>query len=254
MNTALILDDEALARMSLQGLLRKHCPQVGDIYCAATVAEAVSVLKEKTVGLLFIDIHLGSERGFGLVRSIDTEKQAVIFVTAHEQYALSAIKAHALDYLLKPVNIDELNAAVEKASRYLNKHYTGKEEIQRENSVHPGRSDYDAPGRLIIPHGAGFDIIDAQKIIFAEADGNYTIFHLEGYRKMVSSKQIGYYETVLEPSSFFRAHKSFIINLKYLTGYSSREGYVAHMMEGYKIPISRRKLPDFLERCKKRQP
>lgn len=240
MYSALILDDEELARKNLQGLLSRSCPQVGPVRLAENVTTALQLLQEQPVDILFLDVNLGTETGFDLLQRHLGDQKAVIFVTAHEEFSLRAIKAEAADYLLKPVDVEELRTAVDKA--------IAKAGTRTEKSPLPaGQPDM----RLVVHHGSGFEMLPIPQIIFAEAEGNYTTFYLEGYRKVISSKQLGSYETLLPEQAFFRSHKSYIINLKHLKGYSSRNGYTALLSESYEVPVSRRKLQGFLELSKK---
>lgn len=238
MYSALILDDEELARKNLQGLLMRSCPQIGPVRLAENVNTALRLLQEQPVDILFLDVNLGSETGFDLLQRRLGDQKAVIFVTAHEEFSLRAIKADAADYLLKPVDVEELKTAVGKA--------IAKAGSKTEKSPE-GQPDM----RLVVHHGSGFEMLAIPQIIFAEAEGNYTTFYLEGYRKVVSSKQLGSYEMLLPEQAFFRSHKSYIINLKHLKGYSSRNGYTALLSESYEVPVSRRKLQGFLELSKK---
>lgn len=106
--------------------------------------------------------------------------------------------------------------------------------------------------RLVISHGHGFEVLPLSEIIFAAAEGNYTIFHLEGHRKVISSRQLGSYESQLPGPGFFRTHKSYLINLRHLKGYSTRNGYMVLLSNGYEVPVSRRKLTEFRELSRKR--
>lgn len=234
MYAALLLDDEELAQKTLKGLIANHCPEISTLHEARDTEEAIKVLAKHRVDFLFLDIELGSESGFDALDHIQTQNQAVIFVTAHEAFSLRALKAGAVDYLLKPISIDELKAAVKKGIGILPK------------PSEPAVPDH----RIMVSKGGGFDLLDSQEIVFAEAEGNYTTFYLYDGQKITSSKQIGFYEELLLPPRFFRSHKSYIIHLKYLKGYSSREGHMALLEKAQQVPVSRRKLQEFLSLCK----
>lgn len=240
MYSALLLDDEELARKTLRGLLAMHCPQITHIHEAQDTEEAIRVLAKHPVDFLFLDIELGGQSGFDALNHIQTHAQAVIFVTAHEEFSLRALKAGALDYLLKPVDIEELKVSVKKGCETLAKN----PDTETDNPAKPLNV------RIMVAKGGGFDLLEANEIIFAEADGNYTTFYLQGGRRVTSSKQIGFYEELLLPPLFFRSHKSYIINLKYLKGYTSREGHIALMEEEHQVSVSRRKLSEFIDLCK----
>lgn len=242
MYTALILDDEAPARRCLQELLARHCDPITTIFLAEDIATATRLLHENKIDILFLDVNLGEETGFNLLENTISKSQAVIFVTAYEEFSLKAIKAQAIDYLLKPIDIDELIVAVNKAKTFL-KTTTPQQAI--------ASPPHNARNQVIVHHGQGFELFNFSQILFAEAEGSYTSFYLEGARKVIASRQLGSYESLLANPSFFRSHKSYIINLSHLKGYSSKNGYAALLAEGYEVPVSRRKLSLFLELSKK---
>lgn len=214
---------------------------------AATVGEARQVLEQQRVDFLFLNIDPGMETGFDMLKSIPAEEYAVIFTSAHQDYSLQALKANALDYLLKPLDLGELDAAVSKARNFINRKTVGLTlglpGIATAQQAHQERDDL----KLVIRHERGFEVLQARHIIVAEADGNYTTFYLEDKRKTIASKQLGLYEELLAAPLFFRCHKSYIINLDHLQGYSSTHGHTAVMAGSHEAPISRRKLPEFLE-------
>ena len=244
----LILDDETIARKQLKKLLNIYCSQAGPVFCAANIEQARLALSHQKIDLLFLDIDLGSENGFDLLEKTYTRNQAVIFVTAYEAYGFKAIKAGAVDYLLKPVVIDELVAAVEKADAFL----SGKKSpAHLPGELPAGLLPNEKTGeKVVIVNGNDFEIVVMQQIIFAAAEGNYTYFHLEGNRKLLSTRPLGAYEALLPFPGFFRAHKSYLINMKQLKRFSSQDGHTAFLSGGYSIPVSRRKVAAFLELCK----
>lgn len=241
MYSALILDDEEAARKTLHGLLSRYCPEIRTLYTAAGISGAREIIEKKNVDFLFFDIALGSHTSFDMVMHTGLSGKALIFVSAHEEFSMQALKSGALDYLLKPVDIDELKLAVKKGCSFL----------EKEKRAQAPQEDADASEiKLMVNHGSGFNLLSGEDILFARADGNYTTFHLQGHKKIMSAKQIGFYEELLPPQLFFRSHKSYIINIRYLEGYSFREGHTAHLSEGHEVPVSRRKLSQFIELCK----
>ncbi|WP_118973843.1 LytR/AlgR family response regulator transcription factor [Taibaiella koreensis] len=243
MFSALILDDEAPARKFLHGLLAEHCTQLSAFFLAGDIPTAARLLQENEIDILFLDVNLGTETGFDLLQQGTGRHQALIFVTAHEEFSLKAIKARAIDYLLKPIDIDELLLAVDKATGFLKS--TRPAPVAQTPASDTGKQ------QVIVNHDDGFELFDQSRILFAEAEGSYTAFYLEGAQKIIASRQLGSYETLLASPFFFRSHKSYIINLRHLKGYSSKNGYTALLSEGYEVPVSRRKLSLFLELSKK---
>ena len=252
---AIIIDDEKKVRDALGIMVMKNCPGIRLCGTAASAEEGRELLKKEEVDFIFLDISMPREDGFTFLRSIPQDDYAVIFVTAYEEFALKALKASAIDYLLKPVNPVELREAVTKAINHheLRKLKTEARTIYRqslENLHDHVTSDYKQLDKITIPEQFGFRIVRVQDLMYLEADSNYTILHLSGLNKIVASRSLGEFEGILENSSFFRIHKSTIINLNYLKAYSSYEGNFAELIDGTMLNISRRKMNEFREAVK----
>jgi two-component system LytT family response regulator len=242
---ALIVDDESDARENLRILLEDHCPEVQVVGMAGSAEEARKLVQEITPDLLFLDIKMPGEDGFELLRSLADKELPVVFTTAYDEYALRAFKENALDYLEKPIDPAELERAVRKVHRMLDE----PAEVQRRKEAMAALVN--APGaplsqRVAVPGRDGLMLIPHDEIVYLEAADSYTNLHLADGRRVVSSKNIRIFETNLDPSRFFRVHKSYIINLGHLKGFSRSEGNMALMGNGTMVPVSRRKLPEFL--------
>ncbi|SOD11344.1 LytR/AlgR family response regulator transcription factor [Pedobacter xixiisoli] len=245
----IIVDDEEFARSSLYFLLQENCPDVNICGIAKSVNEARFLLQSFDVDLIFLDIAMPAENGFSLIPQAQEANANVVFTTAYDQYALKAIKANALDYLLKPIDIDELVAAVEKAlkQRALN------DALNRSNSLKNLEEDLkEQKGvcRLTLPSGQGYRLVDLDEIIHIEADSNYSIFHLKNTEKITVSKVLKDYEEILPEDRFVRIHKSSIVNLKYVKEYNNKNGLVLSLSNGQNIVVSRRRASDFFEKMK----
>ncbi len=247
MLNAIIVDDEEFARSSLYFLLQEHCSKVQIAGIAKSVAEARNLLLTNIVNLIFLDIAMPGENGFELIPEIKQSNANVIFTTAYNQYALRAIKANALDYLLKPIAIDELKIAVEKATQHqkLNTQYQQKNE-NIQNLAHE-LNDTSAIKKITLPNGKGYSIIDVDNIIHLEADSNYSVFYLANSEKIAVSKTLKEYEEILPENKFVRIHKSSIVNLSYLKEYN---GIHVVLKNGKTIAVSRRRATEFLEKIK----
>lgn len=247
---ALIVDDEAPNRDFLKHLITEYCDEVKVVGSAASAADAREVLKKAKVDVIFLDINMPGEDGFEFLNSIDKEDYAVVFVTAYQKYALKALKANALDYLLKPVDISELKEAVRRveAAWKMRKNNPEVNKIYKQslNNLRDNITMKAPITRLTIPQQQGFIIIDPMDICYLEADGSYTILHFADLKKQAVSKNIKEFEELLDPDSFFRTHKSAIINLRYLKQYSSVDGHFAIMNDNSKVMISRRRVEDFM--------
>ncbi len=249
---AIIIDDELNVRQTLEILLRHFCPEIRICGSAESAAAGRQLLKAFDVHLIFLDISMPNENGFDFIASIPKEEYAIIFTTAHEEFALKAIKANAIDYLLKPINPTELKEAVDKATSYLNLRLQ-QNKIQDiyseslENLIEQVKNKNSRVNKITVVEKFGFQIIEVDSIRYLEADSNYTVLHLSGLEKIISSKSLGEFEKVLDPDQFFRIHKSNIINLNFLKGFSSYQGYFAVLDDKTKLPISRRRFNEFRE-------
>lgn len=250
MLNTIIVDDEEFARSSLYFLLQENCENIHISGIAKSVAEARQLLINNQIDLIFLDIAMPGENGFELIPQAQISKSHVIFTTAYDQYALRAIKANALDYLLKPIDIDELKLAVEKAGKYiaLNQKEQNRNENLQNLAVH--LSERNEIRKISLPNGQGYSLINIDDIIHIEADSNYSIFHLANKENITVSKVLKEYEEILPEQQFVRIHKSSIVNLNYLKEYNSRNGMEVILKNGEKIAVSRRRASDFAEKIK----
>ncbi|MFV0589888.1 MAG: LytR/AlgR family response regulator transcription factor [Draconibacterium sp.] len=249
---AIIIDDEVNVQQALQLLLERYCPEINICGAAGSASTGRELLKRFDVHLIFLDISMPGENGFEFLSSIPKENYAIIFTTAYEEYALRAIKANAIDYLLKPIDPMELKEAVAKATSHLDLRRQNEMMQQTygeslENLAMQTSAGIDFPKRITVVEKFGFQIIDTEKIRYLEADANYCIIHISGLEKIVSSKSLGEFEKILDPTVFFRIHKSTIINMKYLKGFSSYQGAYAILDDNTKLAISRRRAIEFKE-------
>jgi two-component system LytT family response regulator len=252
---ALIIDDEKIIRRALVLLLAEYCPEIRVCGSAGSAQEGRELLQSYEVDFIFLDISMPKEDGFAFLRSIPKENYGIIFVTAFEEYALRALKASAIDYLLKPVNALDLREAVSKAIQYhelrqsraeVRKIYHESLENLQEN-IH---SEEKLITKITVHEQSGFRMVNVSDLMYLQADSNYTILHLSGLDKIVATRSLGEFEKILEHPAFVRIHKSTIINMNYLRAYSSYEGNFAELNDGTKLSISRGRLNDFREAIK----
>lgn len=249
---AIIVDDEEFARSSLYFLLQENCENVNIVGIAKSVKEARLLLEESNIDLIFLDIAMPGENGFELIPSALKHHARVVFTTAYDQYALRAIKANALDYLLKPIDIDELKATVVKATNdtMLNK-LSIQLQSEQLNNLADQMTERSEIRKLSLPNGQGvYTLVDFDDIVNIEADSNYSVFYLMGKEKITVAKVLKEYEEILPPNKFVRVHKSSIINLDYLTEYNSKNGLEVALKNGIKIAVSRRRASEFADKIK----
>ncbi len=245
----LIIDDEENARKNLKLILDEYCPETEVIAEADSAKQARELINKHQPDLLFLDINMPNEDGFELLDSIENKNFAVIFVTAHNQFALKALKAGAIDYIEKPIDIEELQVAVKKINT--NKAENNNVNFEMIKQLLDEYKNDNKSETIAVPTIAGYEIIKTSDIIHLEADESYTKIFLVDGEKCLSSMTIARYEKVLDKNTFFRIHKSHIINMRnHLKEFNRHEGNVAIMDNGQQIPVARRKLSNFINTIK----
>lgn len=244
----LIVDDEFNCRSNLQMLIEEYCPELEVLDLADSAEKARTLIKELDPDVVFLDIKMPGEDGFAFLKSLSDYRFSVVFTTAHNQFALKAFKANAIDYLEKPIDVDDLKKAVAKLvkihSSPAGSAKAGAEVVQQAlDSLVTKKS----PEVIAIPTSDGFVMARNEEIIYLEADENYTYIYLTGNRKYFSCGSIKRYEDVLDKNVFFRTHRSFIINVTHhLKEFSRKEGNMVILTGNIKVPVARRTLPEFL--------
>lgn len=232
--TALILDDEIDNITLLKILLNKYCKSVATIYTATTVAEATALYLEHVPDILYLDIKLGNnETAFSFVEKITDFKPEIIFISSYEEYAIKAINIQALGYIVKPIEVSKLVNITNKAICCLeNKKKLESVKTQSQN----GLIDF-----IAIPSTSKIDVINPSDIVYLEADGRYTIFHLKEGTKKTASRNLGEYEKQLDKNLFFRIHHTYIINLKTVSLINKAAGNYVELINNVKLPIAKRR-------------
>ena len=247
---ALLIDDEVKNLTSLAFLLHHDCDGIEVAYMVSNAQQARDWLKSNHADVIFLDITMPGENGFEFLTSIESKNIKVIFVTAYNEYALQAIKASAVDYILKPVHIDELRKAVHKIKLSSDNLMAAEQHqllvqhlLDSVNKKNPIR-------KIAVPQLGSIRFIDLNEIVSLQADSNYTIIHLKDMQKLVISKTLKDFEDLLDDHQFARIHKSYIVNLNYIREYSTIDGGVVKMVDGNQWSISRRQLDVFLEKMR----
>lgn len=234
--TAIIVDDEIHGRENLKMILETYCPEIEILGMAESVVNAMELVSVLNPDAVFLDINMPVLDGFDFLEEYEERNFLVVFVSAHEEYGINAVKAGAIDYILKPINIKEIKQTVKKL---ISIH---KKAIKIES---PANTD-----KLVIPSSHGFNVLDINDIIRLEADGCYTTLVIKDVKNTIVSRTLKDFEETLPKEIFFRIHKSHLINLKYIKDYSNISGSFVTMTDGSKIEISRRKAPDFYQKIK----
>lgn len=245
---ALVVDDEFNARNNLKMLLDEYCPEIEVVGLAESGKEAREKLEELHPQVVFLDIKMPGEDGFAFLNSLAKRDFSVVFTTAHNQFALKAFKANAIDYIEKPIDIDDLKNTVTKLTQI---HKIPSQARQEEANVVQKLLDSMVTQKqtdsIAIPTNDGFVVARNEEIVYLEADENYTTIYLVNNKKYLSCGSIKRFEDVLDKKIFFRTHRSFIINMAHhMKEFSRKEGNMVIMSNNTKVPVSRRTLTEFL--------
>ncbi len=241
---AVHIEDEPRNIELLECLVKTHCASMVTLEGnARNIRDAVTLIKNKKPELVFLDIELNNGNAFELLDELKGYVFEIIFVTAFNQHAIKAFRCNAVDYLLKPIDINELKEAIVKVADKIN-HSTGLNE-NFIKMLEQMRADM-VPAKISIPVVDGVLFFKCEDIIRIEAKGSYSIIHLVNKKSVTCSKNLKFLEQLLPGSIFFRVHHSWIINLKYLKKYySGRSGYM-EMEDGSTVLVSARKKGKFL--------
>lgn len=250
MISAIIIDDIQKSRGVLLRLLQQYCPQISVIGMAASADEAQFLILDKRPNLIFLDVEMPNGTGFDLLERFSAPDFEVIFTTAHDRYALQAIKFCALDYLLKPIDIEELVIAVQKMEDKI-KTKTNSTQKNFSYLIENLKNNNHKAHKIGIPTQEGLLFIKVNDILYCTADRSYTFVHLKNKKRLIATRKIKEFENLLHTHDFFRVHRSSLINLNYIEKYYKGSGGYVVMSDGASIDVARRKKEDFLDRLSK---
>lgn len=238
-----IVDDEQDAVDFIESIAKEYCPNIKIVGRAYSAIEGIEVINKEKPDLVFLDVEMPHGSGFDLLAGFPEKDFDVIFITAFNHYAIRAIKFSAVDYILKPININEFIEAVKRV-----------EESRKEKA--PRNINFSAlfenlktamPSKLAIPTSSGMEYLVTNDIIRVEADRSYSWFYMDGGQKFLVSRNLKEYQELLSDRNFFRTHNSHLINLEHVKKYIRHEGGYIEMTDGSNVPISRGKKDLFLE-------
>lgn len=234
---AIIIDDEEKGRVVLKQKLADHCPSVLVVCEASNGEEGKVAILEHHPDLVFLDIEMPRMNGFEMLNNLSEKNFHLIFTTAYDHYAIKAIKYAAFDYLLKPIDIEELKVAVNKISEPKNSNTKSQVEQLQENIKNPLLS----LNKLAIPTIDGLNFYNITEIVLFEANSNYTYLHFYDGKKVLASRTLKEFEELLPEETFFRPHHSHIVNINYISRYIKGEGGQIVLSNGMTVDVSRRK-------------
>jgi two-component system LytT family response regulator len=239
----LIIDDEAHVRRSLSIMLGEECPNVDIVGTAESVESGLKAIEKYHPELVLLDIKMADGTGFDLLRKARPVNFRVIFITAFEEFAIKAFRFSAIDYLLKPVNADDLKEAVEKAISSIGHDFATQLKALEENLANKDP----AGKKIVLKTNDAIWLIKTKEISYCEADMGYTKFFLMNGRTIMVSGNLAEYEELLKESGFFRAHKSFLVNLSDIVRFEKGDGGFLVMSNNDRVPVASRKRDELLE-------
>ncbi|MCW9037755.1 MULTISPECIES: LytTR family DNA-binding domain-containing protein [Altibacter] len=235
---AIIVEDEENSREILKNYLTKYCPSVSLTGEASNVEEALLLIRNNPLDLVFLDVEMPYGNAFDLLDKVGDRQFETVFVTAYNHYAIDALNAHASYYLLKPISIDKLIEAVDYVSEIKEK------ENRLEHSVLQPKHRH-VTGKITIPLQNGFEVLQVADILYCQADDNYTNIFLKDSKKLVS-KTLKYFEDLLQDNGFARVHKSYLVNVNAVTEYNKGKGGSVVLSNGKQIMVSPSKKKELL--------
>ncbi|WP_036151967.1 LytR/AlgR family response regulator transcription factor [Maribacter forsetii] len=235
---AILVEDEANSREILRNYIAKYCPSVNLLGEASSIKEALILIGENELDLVFLDVEMPFGNAFDLLDQLPDRTFETVFVTAYDHYAKDALNNHAAYYLTKPINIDELVNAVEYVEGVREK------EASLEGEVLSTKSN-GVEGKLTLPQQDGFQVLNIAEILYCKADDNYTEIYLLN-KKILVSKTLKYFEDALTDYPFARVHKSFLVNVNEVVKYRKGKGGSVVMSNGKEVMVSASKKKDFL--------
>jgi two-component system, LytTR family, response regulator len=238
-----VIEDEEHSRQLMLDMLHEHYRQLHVVGEASSVKEGLKAISEQKPDLVFLDIELQSETSFEILEQLPEINFELIFTTAFDHYALKAIKFCAIDYLLKPIDLNDLRLAISKVEKRLNREYLNK---NLEVLLHNIKSGSQNNHRIALSTLEGLLFVSVNDIIYCESSGPYTKFVFKQADKIITSKHLKEYEDLLTGYDFFRIHKSYLVNLREIKKYIRGEGGQLVMSNGAALAVSKQRKESFL--------
>jgi two-component system LytT family response regulator len=231
---AVIVDDEPAVRNTISTLLKENFPDISVTDAVGSVTEGCEAVTKHPPDILFLDVELPDGLGFELLKKVAPVRFHTIFITGHQEYALDAIKVSALDYILKPVDEDELKTAILKAREIINH----EEEQLKIMALTENMQERKVLRRIILKTAEALQLISVIDIIRAEADSNYTHFYLAGGKHIIVSRTLKEYEAMLGGTGLIRVHQSHLVNINFIDKFFRHDGGYLLLKDGTTIPVS----------------
>jgi two-component system LytT family response regulator len=242
--TSVIIDDESSSRNSLRQKLNANCPEIKIIAECENAEQGIEAIENKFPDIVFLDVEMPRMNGLVMLQQLTNRNFELIFTTAYDHYAIQAIRFCALDYLVKPIEVEDLKTAISRAEQKKQQH-TSNERI--ESLLHNLLIEKNQQQRLAIPSHEGLLFAELSELLYLEAESNYTVIFMTDGRKITVTRTLKDFEELLPPHVFIRIHHSHIINKNHIQKYIRGEGGQVIMKNGTILYISRRKKEEFLK-------
>ena len=240
---AIIIDDEPASIEALKIKIQRASDEIEIIRTYTSPTEALEKLEKMAPDVIFLDVEMPELDGFGFLENFPNRTFEVIISTAHDEYAIQAVRQSVLDFLLKPVSINELSAAIDRLIQKLK----AKEKVELKSGKAASRKLDAQFDKIPVPSLRGITFVPVREILYLMSEGNYTMIYLENKQKIVSSRNLGDYETMVENLNFFRIHHSSLINLAHIREYMRGEGGSVILSDGTELDVSKRRKKEFME-------
>jgi two-component system LytT family response regulator len=241
---AIIIDDEQHCVKSLGNDLEKHCPNVEVIDTCNSAKEGIMSIKKSNPDLVFLDVEMPWMNGFEMLEILGEVRFSIIFTTAHNEFAAKAFRISAVDYLLKPIDANDLKVAVHKVEKKLDE----GSNLQHITNLLQNIKQPATEQKVALPQREGYEFVDVSSIIYCEAEGAYTKLMIAGRKPMLVSKALGDIEELLPPELFQRIHHSTLVNVSYISQFLRTDGGYVVLQNGEKLSVSKAKKETLMSR------
>jgi len=235
---AAIIDNEEPVRNALVQMIKTYCPAILEIREGVGVVDGITLIHEYHPEIVFLDMEMDDGTGVDLLKRLGEYKFQLIFITAHEKYALDAIKMSAIDFLLKPIVIEDLVACVKKASNnILNQNLQQQIQVLKDSLASLKSNDE----KIVLKDSESIHFVRLNDIVYCEADGPYTTFFLINKEKIIISRTLKEFDDLLDMKGFLRTHKTYLVNISKIVKFNKMDGGALIMENGMEVPVSQRK-------------
>ena len=237
--TAVIIDDSVIDLLALKKIISSYCINIDSVVVVSSIEDGIIEIKANKPDLVFMDVMFKESNVFDSLDKFNLGNTPIIFISSEKEYAVNAFENNAVDFILKPFKVENVILAINKAIRKIE---TDNFQSHNTSSVRNGNANFDY---LAIASIDKIDFIKKEDVMFCMAEGKYTTFFLSGGKKIVSSKNLGEYEKVLDCSCFYRVHHGYIINIRHLTSIIKKDGVYCELTNRITIPVSKRRQESF---------